>query len=214
MPISVSGMPLFRTIKVSADRRTRDRRTRDRRARGFTLIELLVVLMVIGIAAAAVALSLRTGGTSQLQEEMEHFLLSARFISEQATLNQEVIGLFVEPGDASARTMGQWCYEWQRFIDQSWQPASDYLSRRCLPEGLDLEILVEGEPYEYDPRATTPAPVLVFYPSGEATPFEWAITPTGFSPDQQVQRVEVTMNGRIRWRNEEEAQQQYEYEPW
>ena len=101
MPISVSGMPPFRTIKVSADRRTRDRR-----ARGFTLIELLVVLMVIGIAAAAVALSLRTGGTSQLQEEMEHFLLSARFISEQATLNQEVIGLFVEPGDASARTMG------------------------------------------------------------------------------------------------------------
>src|SRR5690625_4640442 len=89
MPISVSGMPLFRTIKVSADRRTRDRRTRDRRARGFTLIELLVVLMVIGIAAAAVALSLRTGGTSQLQEEMEHFLLSARFISEQATLRSE-----------------------------------------------------------------------------------------------------------------------------
>src|SRR5690625_7003798 len=88
--------------------------------------------MVIGIAAAAVALSLRTGGTSQLQEEMEHFLLSARFISEQATLKQEVIGLFVEPGDASARTMGQWCYECQRFIDQSWQPASDYLSRRCL----------------------------------------------------------------------------------
>src|SRR5690625_7713296 len=93
MPISVSGMPPFRTIKVSADRRTRERR-----ARGFTLIELLVVLMVIGIAAAAVALSLRTGGTSQLQGEMEHFLLSARCISEQATLNHEGIGLVVAAG--------------------------------------------------------------------------------------------------------------------
>ena len=212
MPTSVYGMPPFRTTKISGNRR----------ARGFTLIELLVVLMVIGVAAAAVALSLRTGGSSQLQEEMEHFLLSARFISDQATLNREVIGLFVEPGNANAGApsarapgagaMDQWCYQWQRFIDQSWQPASDYLDRRCLPEGLDLEILVEGEPYQYDPRATTPTPVLVFYPSGEATPFELAIAPTSFGRDDEMQRVEVTMTGRIRWRNDEEAQDRYE--PW
>lgn len=209
MPISVSGMREFRTINTA----------HNRRVRGFTLVELLVVLMVIGLAAAAVSLSLRTGGSSQLQEEMEHFLLSARFISDQATLNREVIGLFVEPGNPGAsspntRAIDQWCYEWQRFIDQSWQPASDYLDRRCLPEGLDLEILVEGEPYQYDPRATTPTPVLVFYPSGEATPFELAIAPTGFGRDEETQRVEVTMTGRIRWRNEEEAQERYEYEPW
>lgn len=204
MPISVSGMPQFRTTKALGHRL----------AQGFTLIELLVVLMVIGVAAGVVALSLRIGGSSQLQEEMEHFLLSARFVSEQATLNQEIIGLFVEPGNPNARAMGQWCYQWQRFIDQSWQPASDYLDRRCLPEGLDLEILMEGEPYQYDPRATTPTPVLVFYPSGEATPFELAIAPTGFSRDDQIQRVEVTMGGRIRWRNDEEAQERYEYEPW
>ncbi|MDQ2076659.1 type II secretion system minor pseudopilin GspH [Marinimicrobium sp. ABcell2] len=185
-----------------------------RTERGFTLIEIMVVVLIIGVAIGGVMLSMRTGGTSQLQEETERFLLSARFVSDQATLNQEIIGLFVEPGSTEGGAMGQWCYEWQRFLDQSWQQASDYLDRHCLPDGLNLELLVEGEPYQYDPRATTPTPVLVFYPSGEATPFELAITPTGFANEEEIQRVEVDMTGRIRWRNDEEAQERFEQTQW
>jgi general secretion pathway protein H len=185
-----------------------------RAARGFTLIEIMVVVIIIGVIAGTVMLSLRIGGTSQLQEETEHFILSARFVSDQATLNREIIGLFVEPGGGASGAIGQWCYEWQRFLDQNWQPASDYLDRHCLPEGLDLELLVEGEPYQYDPRATTPTPVLVFYPSGEATPFELAIAPSGFGSGEEIQRVEVDMTGRIRWRNDEEARERYEQTQW
>lgn len=198
MRISASGTSKYRTIK----------RPPGRLSDGFSLVEILVVLFVMGMAVAMASLTIRSGGSSELQDEAEHFLLSARFVSEQAILNREVIGLFIEPERMEESIDTRWCYEWRRYLDQSWQPASDYLERHCLPPDVQLEMLVEGEPYEYDPRETSPKPVLAFYPGGEATPFEMALLPEGFAEDdEQVQRIEVDLMGRIRWRNEEEARE-------
>lgn len=196
MRISASGTSGDRTIKQRSSRRIN----------GFSLIEILVVLFIIGMAIGMASLSMRAGGASELQDEAEHFLLSARFVSEQAILNREIIGLFVEPERMEDSIDTRWCYEWRRYLDQSWQPASDYLEQHCLPVDVQLEMVVEGEPYEYDPRETSPKPVLAFYPGGEATPFEMALLPEGFADDdEQVQRIEIDLMGRIRWRNEEEA---------
>lgn len=198
MRISVSGMKKSRKIELAPLTASR----------GFSLVEILVVLFILGMAIAMAALSLRTGSDSELNRETEHFVLSARFVSEQATLNQEIVGMFVAPVQAQGSAAVRWCYEWRRFQEQSWQPVTDYLERHCLPDELQLEMMVEGERYEYDPRETTPRPVLVFYPSGEASAFEMALSPDGFNvSDEEVQRVEVDMVGRIRWRNLEEERE-------
>jgi general secretion pathway protein H len=69
-----------------------------------------------------------------------------------------------------------------------------------------MEMVVEGEPWKYDPRKTTPTPVLVFYPSGESTPFELAFSEVG--QPRSIQRIEVDMVGQIRWLNREREDEQ------
>lgn len=174
---------------------------------GFTLVELLVVLMIVGIAMTMVSLSLPgRDSTTLAEDEAEDFMVSARFVSEQAVLNQEIIGLFMEPRSEAGRTQQQWCYRWRRYQDESWIPVTEFLSEHCLPEELQLDVRVEGEEWQYDPRDDTPNPVLVFYPSGEATPYEMALIPGRFD-DGETQRLEVSMMGDLRWHNRDDREE-------
>ena len=175
--------------------------------RGFTLVEIMVVVMIIGIAVAMESLSI--GGddsASRAEETTEQFMLEARFVSEQTVLNQEIIGLFWEPRTSAGTTRQRWCYHWQRFRDQAWSPMGENLNGECLPEDFQVEVRSEGEQWQYDPRQDPQRPVLVFYPSGEATPYEMAIMPAQFD-DNETQRVEVSMMGDLTWLNREEARE-------
>ncbi len=175
--------------------------------RGFTLVEIMVVVMIIGFAVAMVSLSV--GGddsASRAEENTEQFMLEARFVSEQTVLNQEIIGLFWEPRTPSGTTRQRWCYHWQQYRDQAWSPMGENLSGNCLPEDFEMEVRSEGEQWQYDPRQDPQRPVLVFYPSGEATPYEMAIIPESFG-DSETQRVEVSMMGELTWLNREEERQ-------
>lgn len=188
------------------------RRRTHRKSAGFTLLELLVVLMIMGIAMAMVSLSMPGRDNESLAEdETEDFMVSARFVSEQTVLNQEVIGLFLEPRAQSGTAEQSWCYQWRRYLDQSWQAVTDFLSERCLPPELQLDVRVEGEEWQYDPRQDPQDPVLVFYPSGEATPFEMALIPGSFD-EGETQRVEISMMGDLIWRNRDELEEQNERE--
>ncbi len=173
----------------------------------------MVVLLIIGMIFGMATLSMRGGGSSELEEETEQFMLRARFVSEQAVLNRNLAALFVEPEQRQGSMDLRWCYEWRRWLDQSWQPVTDSLERQCLPTGIQIEILVEEQPWEYDPTEAPAKPVLIFYPSGEATPFELALAPAGIDRNPEaIQRVQVDLMGRILWLNREEAEEQAQWQ--
>ena len=174
------------------------------RPAGFTLVELLVVLFILGLAIGMASLSInRDDSQTQAQQAMENLLLEARFVSEQAVLNREVMGLFLVPNMEDESLELQWCYRWQRRRDDAWQNVTEALAQKCLSSELELEARVEGEAWQYDPRETTEQPVLVFYPSGEATSLELALIPNQLD-EAEIQRLEVTMMGDLTWLNRQQ----------
>ncbi len=177
------------------------------RQRGFTLLEIMVVILILGFALGVVSLSVGgDDGASAAQKEAEDFMLTANFVAEQTVLNSQIIGLFFEPRSAAGSIDLQWCYRWQQRRDNTWQEISS-LPENCLSTRLQVEMIVEGEPYEHDPDLTPTPPVLVFYPSGESTPFELAIFEAreGFTEEDTIQRIEVDMMSGIHWRNRDET---------
>lgn len=170
------------------------------RQQGFTLIEIMIVVMIIGLSAGMATLAFAPDDTTELEQAVDKFMLQAEFVSEQTVLTGEVVGLFVKP--RPAREGDTWCYQWRRFRNSAWQPVSDFLPDQCLRPEVELELVVEGEPYEYDEREKTPKPVLMFYPSGEASRLEMALF-TRFESDE-VERVQIDMMGDVRWLNREQ----------
>lgn len=172
---------------------------------GFTLLELMVVVLIMGLGLGLVALAVGRDGASMARDEAEQFMLRAEFVAEQVVLNSEVIGLFVEPREVINSTDNQWCYHWQRFRNNNWEDMADFLEERCLATDLQVDMVVENEPYEYQADLDIQPPVVVFYPSGESTPFEIAIYEADQRPadPDAIQRIQIDMMGSLRWLNRE-----------
>jgi general secretion pathway protein H len=175
--------------------------------RGFTLLELMVVVLIIGLGLSVISVAIGRDDVSVVRTETQNFIAKVDFVAEQALLNREILGLFVEPRTVMNSTNNQWCYRWQRFRDNSWQAANENLGEVCLPLDVQLDMIVEDEPWEYDADLESQPPVLVFYPSGEATLFEMALFPVATSSSamngDDIQRIEIDMMGEVRWLNRE-----------
>ena len=175
---------------------------------GFTLLEIMIVILILGFSLGVVSLSIGgDDGSSLAKKETEDLMLTAQFVSEQTVLNSQIIGLFFEPRRVEGSINSQWCYRWQQRRDNTWQEVSETLAEHCLPERLQVDMVVEGQPYEHDPDLKPTPPVLVFFPSGEATPFELALYEQvdGFTNDDSIQRIEVDMMGGLHWLNRDQA---------
>lgn len=177
---------------------------------GFTLIEILIVVFIIGLTASVISLSMSDDKKdSAPYQEASKLLQSIAFVSEYSALNGDVIAMFVNQRQSEDALNKQWCYSWKRFRDNNWgELPGEILPEHCLADTLVWELVIEGHIYAYDPDVEIQPPVLVFSPSGEATPVEMALfeSAASGSSTNNAQHIEIDMMGISRWLEQDEAE--------
>ena len=118
---------------------TSTERVRGSRERGFTLIEMMVVVLIIGLMAAGIVLSVGvTGRDTELERESERAFQLIKYAREKAELQTREFGLYCGDHD----------YQFVTFDPrkQIWRPVDEdeALRARRLPEGLRLRLVIEG----------------------------------------------------------------------
>lgn len=134
--------------------------------RGFTLIEILVVMIIVGLLAA-IAVFTMAGGSQQreLESETRELYLLMQAASEQAVLNNLELGLMFDDEG----------YQFVAFQENTgeWRASGERIFRkRTLPEWLDVTTYVDTDAPRLATSDDQPLPDVVFFSSGETTPFE------------------------------------------
>lgn len=148
--------------------------------RGFSLVELLVVVVIIGVLALAVTLSVASGAQRQLLREAERFQALSGQACEQAELSGREIGIVVEARGYSFRILGG--SKWQDFPDGA------ELRPRQWVDGVRAALTREGRNVDLS-ASRDAAPQLVCFSSGELTPFALTLS-LGDAPRYRVSGAE------------------------
>lgn len=174
------------------------------RVRGFTLLELLVVLVIIGVMAGMVGLSMGVlGGDHQAEEQARRFWAVLQQSREEAELQGMDLAVYIAD-DA---------YEYLYFDDRrrEWQVllGDDLYRPRELPEGLRFRLRLEAREAVLGPlpqrsdaiESQRWPPQIMVLSSGEIMPFELAI-----ERDSQpaVWRVVSLANGDLRMERQDD----------
>ncbi len=137
---------------------------------GFTLIEILVVLIVVGFLASLAVFTL--GGGSQqreLENKVRELYLLMQTAQEQAVLNNAELGVIVDDGG----------YRFVAFQDAErvWDETGEPVFRpRTLPDWLVVAEYIENDAPRLASSEDRNLPDIVFFSSGETTPFELEFT--------------------------------------
>lgn len=157
---------------------------------GFTMIEILVVLVVVGLLASLAIVNLGGGNERrELNSKIRELYVLMQTASEQAILNNEELGLQIDE-------------QGYRFLvfdeqEQTWRSESERLFRgRDFPQWMSVTLFSEGDLPRLASRdedddeddGNRLRPDVVFYSSGETTPFELEFLATQ-SPDQVYRLV-------------------------
>ncbi|QSX33514.1 type II secretion system minor pseudopilin GspH [Shewanella avicenniae] len=152
------------------------------RQQGFTLLEVMLVVLLMGLMAAAVTLSIGSGGQQQvLNREAQRFMATTEALQDEAVLSGGFFGIVVEEQK----------YHYVMLKEGKWRPIEqdNLLSERQLPAGIVTDLEVEGLPLEQDEqqqswfgepfieadaaeRKKFPEPQIMLLPSGEMTGFK------------------------------------------
>jgi general secretion pathway protein H len=143
--------------------------------RGFTLIEIMVVMLIIGLMAAGMVLSLGTSGRDrQLEQERDRILALTDYLRDQASLQNREFGMRFFLGGYEFLAYDSRTARWERLVD-------DPVTRaRHLPLGLRMGLHVEGRPVILPKEETkTPEPQVMLFSSGDLNLFEMTLQRDG-----------------------------------
>jgi len=170
-------------------------------AKGFTLLEVILVMALIGLIMSTVSYTVFSeNDEDDVEKEVQRLQVVFSMASDYAVINQLELGLRLDEEKRS--------YEFVKLDEDSqWAPldAHKYFELRELPEGIMLELSLEGLPWQeedslFDTRVfdeelsvsndsvdigneedkIPPPPQIFILSSGEITPFELKIK---YSPD-------------------------------
>lgn len=159
---------------------------------GFTLIEILVVLVLVGMLAAMAVFTM--GGNSQqreLQNQVRELYLLMQTASDQAVLNNLELGLLFEENG----------YRFVAFEDEEndWKASGERIFRaREFPEWMVTTPFIESDAPRLASAEDKLRPDVVFFSSGETTPFELEFT-VG-SETESIQTLASDGISPIQWR--------------
>jgi len=137
---------------------------------GFTLIEILVVLIVVGLLASLAVFTM--GGGSQqreLENEVRELYLLMQTASEQAVLNNLEMGLRLEDDGYQFVAFQEQNAEWKASGERIFQP-------RSFPDWLVATEYIENDAPKLASEEDRQLPDIVFFSSGETTPFQIEFT--------------------------------------
>lgn len=128
-------------------------------------------MIVIGVILSITTLTVGDGGlTKQVEHEAQRLAAVLKLASEQAIIQAEEIGISF---DATG-------YRFYQLQGQSWQPLQDEIFRpHTFHININVELLIDGiksPPTSVCTEITcSPIPPLLFFSSGEITPYELTI---------------------------------------
>lgn len=137
---------------------------------GFTLIEILVVLVVIGLLASLAVMTM--GGSSrdrEMENEVRELYLLMQTASEQAVFNNTELGLILD--DEGYRFVA-----WEDRSGEWKEPAEPMFRLRGFPEWITVTEYIENDTPRLASEEDRLRPDVVFFSSGETTPFELEFT--------------------------------------
>lgn len=134
-----------------------------RNNKGFTLIEIMVVLLILAIVTAVAMLSFnRLSGTRHVKFFSQNLNDKIRLAEQTAMLQSTTIGLEIS---RSSYAFYQFNQRWQPFI------LAGTSTTTAMPSTTNLKLSINDNPISI-PNEPTQKPQIIFYPSGDITPFK------------------------------------------
>lgn len=171
---------------------------------GFTLLEIMLVILLMGMTAAAVTLTMGVKGPKeQMQHNAKQFIASVELILDEAVLSGKLIGIEVD--NHSYQFVYRQNNKWQAFTSDR------LLAKREMPPEITLELQIDGlplvqndeedetffdKPFEeadlgFEKEANPIDPQVLIFPSGEMTNF----TLNFYSKNDDNQEIKEAVNG-------------------
>ncbi|NOY67773.1 MAG: type II secretion system minor pseudopilin GspH [Gammaproteobacteria bacterium] len=135
------------------------------RPNGFTLIEILVAIAIISIILGVALIKLNVDDPeSKLKEESSRLARTIELADQEAVFQSRDIGLLLLDDT----------YEYFQYTNNKWVPLNDtLLKKRPIPDEMEVSLNIDGiEASNQAFSLEEKIPQIIFYSSGEWTPFE------------------------------------------
>ncbi|MFT5235340.1 MAG: general secretion pathway protein H [Shewanella sp.] len=170
--------------------------------KGFTLMEVLLVILLMGMAASAVTMSMSgVDKTRELEKTAQQFMAATEMVLNETVLSGHFIGIVVEKES----------YKYVVYDEAKWKPLVNdrILGERQMEPGVRIDLVLDGLPLVQDDedqdtwfeepliekseeeKKKFPEPQILLFPSGEMSSFEMMFV----SKDDAGKEVEALVVG-------------------